>query len=241
MPTVKEVFEKHRSQFGSVPPRNKEFCCPYCLGAVSGHTQCYGCLQYFVRGPVPGALVDRVVPMTVALTPSAWYSALLTFKTWRAEHQPMLAALAWTYIEAHRPRIESILGADFVIAIVPSTRPGVGFSNSPLANTLRLVPPMRNLLKNLIEHDGETQIKHNGFAPEAFRPTPTPVSGRGVLLIEDTWVSGGTALSAASRLVDLGAEVLILPLARRASLGASEQAYIDYASVTPYDPTVWPR
>lgn len=53
------------------------------------------------------------------------------------------------------------------------------------------------------------------YYPTCFDPGPGEVEGQRVLLIEDSWVTGATAVSAAGALLGRGAEsVVILSLAR---------------------------
>ncbi len=88
--------------------------------------------------------------------------------------------------------------------------------------------------------------RHGRHFLEDLEPGPTEVSDERVILIEDTWVSGATALSAAGALLDRGAEsVAILPIARMVEPDPWNSCYggHPYLGVleTPYDPAEWPR
>ena len=85
-----------------------------------------------------------------------------------------------------------------------------------------------------------------GTLPPEVEPGPTGVSDERVILIEDTWVTGATALSAAGALLGRGVEsVAILPIARMVELGFWNSRYggHPYLGVLekPYDPAEWPR
>lgn len=89
------------------------------------------------------------------------------------------------------------------------------------------------------------EIYNVGLAPTAFRPGPISVAGKRVLLIEDSWTSGATAISAAGALLDGGAaSVLIMPIARIIPSGfwPDDHPYRT-AMKLPWDPDSdqWPR
>ncbi len=94
------------------------------------------------------------------------------------------------------------------VAVVPSGqgRPGA----HPLAGLVRAcvgLPPVRLSLRS-----GE--IHHRGVSPGWLR-VHTPVSGGDILVVDDTWVSGGSAQSTAAALKLAGARrVAIVVLGR---------------------------
>jgi orotate phosphoribosyltransferase len=64
-----------------------------------------------------------------------------------------------------------------------------------------------------------------------------------IILVEDTWITGATALSAAGALIEAGAEaVVITPIARemKPAYHGDDHPYLEYLTA-PYRLTVWPR
>jgi hypothetical protein len=231
---------------GSVPPAGRPYVCRFCLGPVTGYAQCYSCHVLFNQTAVPDALRTMVVPMTSVINPSQWYIWLSTYKTYYPERGDVLAALAYEYLQTHAVSIRKWLGSDPTLhTIVPSKR-GYTFDTQPLRRALARVPEMRAQLRETLRHDASQRVGRREYNPTAFTRGPASVKGERVLLLEDTWVTGATALSAAGALLDLGAEAVgILPVARMMENAhwPSDHAYIE-AMKKPYrayDPFEWPR
>lgn len=80
------------------------------------------------------------------------------------------------------------------------------------------------------------------FTPEMFDAT-IDVAGKRLLVIEDTWATGATALSACGALYAAGAEAVVLtPIARllNAPYFPVEHPYRQHLRGE-YDVTFWPR
>ena len=254
MPTVGEIFERERGVFGSVPSVTNDFVCRYCLGPVSPEfNQCFGCFRLLLNPhPVAGEDVyappeiqERITPATTVLNPSPWYSYLATYKRGRLEeYGPVLAALAYTYLDRHTARIADLLGGPLTqLAVVPSKR-GYVFGDQPLVKALSIVQPLRDQLGHLLDYVQGSNWGRQEYHPDAFRAGPTRIAGKRIALLEDAWVTGATAVSAAGALLREGAAgVVILPLARVVNLGYLPDATHPYrqAMAAPYDPDHWPR
>ena len=252
MPTVGEVFEQHRGVFSSVPTTAHDFVCPHCIGPKPAeYEQCYGCLKLL---KLPGAdvlpppsLRNRIVPITTALNPSPWYSYLLTYKRGRLEDLgPALVALTWIYVGRHDAQIrESLGGPCNCLTVVPSKRAGVVFANQPLVRALGMVQPLREQLTQTLVYVAGDEWRRQTYYPDRFQPMGTLVRGRRVVLLEDAWVAGGTAVSAAGALLREGASaVLILPIARvvnRDDAISDPTGEYRAGMKAPYDPDNWPR
>lgn len=211
------------------------------MGPVSdGWRVCYGCNQLIGGGAPPG-LEGRVIPMSVAQNPSPWYSRLVTYKKFQPEHRVVLAGLLGTFILAHRQRIEELLGGTLSALVpVPSKR-GVSFADQPLRQTLSMIVPFRELVRPLIECKGDGEIKRQRYNPAAFNVDPA-VRGQRIVLIEDLWVSGATAASAAGALLTHGANVIVLPIARMVEVAFYGDDHPYFAlSRQPHDVAQWPR
>ena len=98
---------------------------------------------------------------------------------------------------------------------MPSKKPGFTFPHQPFRQTLALVPPLAKQLRHTLTHIAGQSIGRREYNPAAFAPGPVSVEGERVVLLDDTWVTGATAVSAAGALLRDGAtSVAILPLAR---------------------------
>lgn len=257
METVQQVFNQHLEIFSPASAARFDFVCSYCLGpTLPKYEQCYACRRLFVeshdtRTPdgnidiswVPNALSRMVIPMTSVLNPSRWYTWLYTYKRGHPERSRVLAALAHTYLQANSGRIAELLGdSPTITTIVPSKR-GFSFNTQPFVRALSLAKPVAQGLHHTLDHVPEETLARFQYNPNAFRPGPVGVEGDRVLLLEDAWVTGATATSAAGALLRDGAEaVAIIPLARvvDADFWPPSHPYRRAMQVE-YDPTAWPR
>ena len=215
MTTTREILADWRDDIGLVPPANRDYVCKRCLGPVSNYEQCYGCFALFVEQGAPVELKDAIVPMTTALSPSRWYSALASYKTFQPEHKRVVASVAYHFLQTHEDKIAAMLGgAVTMITIVPSKR-GVDYAQQPLRSALSAVKPINDKLARTLRFIPGSKLGRKQYEPSVFSAAGANVKGERILLIEDTWVTGATSLSAGSRLLELGAEsVAIVPIAR---------------------------
>ena len=242
-PTASEVFDAARHLFGSVPAvASAGWICAQCLGPASeGFHWCMGCDRLFAGGHAPRRLQAKVVPMTTALNPSAWYSRLLTYKKGSPEHLRLLGALAATWLERHRAAIAKLLeGEPDLLTVVPSKR-GVEYARQPLRQALSYFGPPPLPLRQTLRHL-EGGHRHQ-YTPEIFAPAGASLAEQRIVLVEDTWVTGATAFSAAGALLAHGAKaVCILPLARSVDANFWGEPHPYRAAMrTPYDVALWPR
>lgn len=162
--------------------------------------------------------LELVVPISLAKTSqSQFYTVLKGYKSRypgaaQAQQQYQMAALYTRFLQSHRPHIADAAGSDWdVITIVPSSGDRAG--PHPLETTLKLSaylgPQYRLLLRR-----GTVAIAHNKSDDDGF-VTTEDVHGRRVLLIDDTFTSGGRVQSAASALARGGATVVAAVVAAR--------------------------
>jgi predicted amidophosphoribosyltransferase len=236
-----ETFDRNRRYFGSIPRTGEEYVCPLCLGPVNpGFTHCYGCSR--LRASAPASLLRCAVPMTSAAMPSPWYTRLRTYKRGQPEHAEVLTALCATFLAVHAQRLDRLLGGECdLVTVVPSKR-GRRWRELPLRRALSRVPEVRGRLGHALDFIAGATLQRHQYEPGAFAAGAEPVGGRRVLLIEDIWVTGATALSAAGALLREGATaVAVVPLARAIDKAFWEGSpYLD-AMAEPYDPGHWPR
>lgn len=242
MPSVSEVITANLHLFGSVPTVRPNEVCTICRGPVDGWRRCYACKE--LDDAVPFPLAGHVVPMTVALKPSAWYSRLYTYKGTEPHHRSVLGALSYAFIRSHRARIAQILGgAPDAVTVVPSKK-RVPTAAQPLWGVLSSVNPPLAGAGMLLRHVQGCQGGRQQYRPDCFVCVEN-VAGRRIILLEDTWVTGATAVSAAGALYAAGAEaVIVLPIARMVRTSTRFQpADLPYFTWVkePYDLARWPE
>lgn len=245
--TSRTILAEWGKDFGSVPAVTHDFVCRFCLGPVSTYRQCFGCNELFNVGRAPEVLKHRVVPMTSALNPSRWYSALSQYKGgFHAELGLVIATVAHHFLHSRAARIREALGGEAdIISPVPSKRAGVTYETQPLRIALARATAIASRLAHTLRHDPAIPVGRTRYQPEAFTAGPTPVAGRRVLLIEDSWVTGATAISAAGALLNAGAaSVLVMPIARIIRSGFWPEDHPYRAAMTQAwepDREQWPR
>lgn len=239
--SVWDILKERRPILGTVPSEDEAFVCALCLGPVSGFEQCFGCNKLFAGAP--WELHRKAVPMTSVVKPSPWYSLLAGYKTSAPQYMPVLASVAHAYLTEHQADLDNMLGGKAaVLTLVPSTR-GFTFENQPLRRTLAMSTELRGRLVQTMTHRPNVQIGRQEFKPSAFKVMKSLVKDERVILVEDTWISGSKALSAAGALLDAGArEVAIVSIARVLddSFWPSDHPYRE-AMKAPYDHKAWPR
>ena len=202
---------------GSVPAA-AAWRCDTCCGPKSPEfPRCYGCRQLF--GESPQELATCIVPITSAPEDGgAWYSTLISYKQTDKTRWPFLTAVVGGFIETHRQRIDALLGgeAEF-LCVVPSTR-GVDTNKQPLMQIARLVSAQGEEIpeaKPLLVHSGQPK-QRNRYNPDLYYvQDPDLVRARRIILLDDSWASGASAISAAGVLLDRrAAAVIVLPIAR---------------------------
>ena len=243
MPTTRDVVLANRQIFGCVPSHGEEYVCELCLGPVTSYAQCFACNQLFARNGVHPDLWGKVVPMTSVLNPSPWYGMLSTYKRGLVEHSPVLCSLAYEYLMVNAASIEELIGGEpAMFTIVPSKR-GFAFQDQPFRRALGRVEYLAQRLRHTLVFDSSRPISRWAYSPDSFTQGPEKVDGARVLLLEDSWVTGATAMSAAGALLKFGAStVVVLPLARVVDQGFWQQDHpYRQAMGKPYRFDAWPR
>jgi hypothetical protein len=185
--------------------------CTVCRGPVSpGFTRCYHCARHDRLGQ--GLLADAVVPVSYAIRGTPFAADLWRYKSrWApaASARASLLALLLAFLTDHGPCVwrHGIMPPPGRLAVVPTGagRPGP----HPL---LQLALPYLQLPSCPLTirpwHQGRD------LDLDRFRADPVP-SGASVLLLDDTWVTGASAQSAAAALKQSGARhVAVVVLGR---------------------------
>jgi hypothetical protein len=221
----------------AVPARGRGVCA-ICRDLIApGYARCRHCRR--ING-----LADAVVPVSLCLSGGALHAALRGYKdamtpAARDDHASQLAAILDRFLELHEPCLAqaATVGGFDTVTVVPSS--------SPVGDELR--PALRDLAG---ERCGATRSRHvrllaatgavsplRGFDERRY-VADADAGGRRIVLLEDTWVTGGRALSAAAALRAAGAlAVVVVALGRFINADHGENAK-RVAKLPRWSPTV---
>jgi hypothetical protein len=178
-----------------------------------------------------GLPLTPVAPVRLCPLPSPLYTVLLGYKESpvaeaRARFGAMVRALVHTYLTVRGPHLAAHLGGPVdAVALVPSThRPGtapLGLVEGLGSVVAAALPAARwepDLLRRAGGARGSPPVAHMRPNPAAFIPRAADthaVADARVVLLDDTYVSGARAQSAAAALRRSGARAaLIVPVGR---------------------------
>ncbi len=225
---------RRRARVYPPEPAGRAGVCAVCRGpAAPGYARCYQCGQHERLGP--GLLADAVVPISYAVKGTAFAGDLWRYTAGRelaAAARTSLLALLLAFLHDHGRCVwrQAGLTAPGLLAVVPTGcgRPGPHPLLDLAAPYLRLRPAP------LVIRPGS-----QGRDPDATRFYAERVRlNANVLLLDDSWVSGASAQSAAAALKRAGAgRVAVIVLGRHLDpadrLGAALAARL---APGPYDP-----
>jgi len=167
---------------------------------------CYTCR-------VQPANLDAVVPITYSEHLGQVHLALRTYKEGespaiRAYPAVRLAAILWRFLGIHEPCVASAADVDRfdLVTTVPSSDPKRD-EHSVLRIVAETAEPVKGRLRRPLRATGTVEGRE--FSPDRFEAVE-PVSGSSILLLDDTWVTGGHARSAAHALRQAGAAKIAL-------------------------------
>ena len=195
-------------------PPTAPLCCDVCRGPVGpGFTRCYQCGQHDLSGH--GMLADAVVPLSYAVKGTAFAGDLWRYKSLLAPGPSIrrarvsVLALLLTFLNDHGGCVwrHAAMPPPGRLAVVPTGcgRPGP----HPLLSLAS--PYLRLPVCPLVIRPGR---QGRDLDLDRFRAGRVP-AGASVLLLEDSWVSGASAQSAAAALKLAGARhVAIVVLGR---------------------------
>jgi hypothetical protein len=209
--------------------------CAVCRGPVRpGYARCYQCERHDLLGH--GLLADAVVPVSYAVKGTALAEALWRYKSCSAPSAPArrcLLALLLTFLNDHGSCVwrEAAMAPPDRLAVVPT-----GYGRPGPHPLLRLASPYLRLpLAPLAMRPGRQgrDLDVHRFQAGLVR------AGSGVLLLDDSWVSGASAQSASAALKLAGAaRVAIVVLGRHLSPADPRAGpLIARLSPAPYDPS----
>lgn len=178
--------------------------CPICWTFHDpAFPQCVSC--------VGSSHLDVVVPISYAPRGDQLAVALRGYKDehlypTRYHHAMRLAAILWRFLMTHEDHVAraSGVGSFDVVAVVPSKT----------THKDEARPGLRTIVGTVVEHTAsrferllrptDSELVGRYFDPDRYA-TARRTDGESVLLIDDTWVSGSSAQSAAAALRNAGA------------------------------------
>lgn len=224
----------------NVPPAGTDGACELCHGVVPGDwPKCFKCGQIWSQQ----SGFDRIrliVPCSVAVGGSPWYRAVYQYKAGSFDHYGnVLSEVLSTWLASNAARVSMALGRQpDVISVVPSKQ-----SNhpTPLWHVVSAIPGLRDRLERSLRYrPGSTRPASREVVIADQFELLTDVTGKAVLIVEDTWVSGQTPISAALALANAGAEAVALVCIARMVYPDTLSADYLAATATPYNPA-WPK
>jgi len=200
MPSVRELTALYENVM--LGPRRGSGVCRTCFNFTDGYARCYACDH--------GRLVlDAVAPISYSVAREQLHHALASYKRLDGDVArrlgASLAAIVWRFLAEHERCLAQAVGIDRfeLVTTVPSGDPSRD-ERHPLRWIVgELVAPTRDRYERLLWRS-EVEVPQRSFSPKKF-VAPTPVDGRSVLLIDDTWTTGASAQSAAAALKAAGA------------------------------------
>ena len=206
-------------------PKAGDGICVRCHGCPNpGFATCWSCATVERQVSRP---CDLVVPVSLYEIPSQLHHVLRHYKsgnypTMEADFTRRVAALLGYFVVTHGDHIRSAAGRDWdVITTVPSSTGRTG--QHPLVTAIGLLPTLRDQHEPLLRK-GPVDVAHLNADDRGY-VAKRPLTGRSVLLVDDTFTSSARAQSAASALAIAGAHVLaILPVGRVINPGYSDAA-----------------
>lgn len=218
MPSVYELSEPYRNHLIPVLPPGLGVCA-VCWTAVSPDFQlCYQCNAH---GSFGQRLADTVVPIALAvkheqLAHELWHYKYDVDQNVRSRLTTRLAAVLWRFLGQHEKHIAEAVGVpEFsIVTTVPGTHPREGAH--PLEYIVgTLVGQTKDRYEPLLTFGRCSAAAKHSLAANRYSATRSLPDGAAVLLVDDTWTTGGNAQSAALALRAAGAaKVAIVVIGR---------------------------
>lgn len=204
MATTAELTDPYLHIFTRVPPAGPGIC-PICHRPPNaGWTLCWSCDKTISQVSRP---VRRVVPISLYQVGDQLHTWLRGYKddrdaALRSRLRLRVAATLGRFLTNHGACVAP--GGWDIITTVPSSGDRAGVH--PLVQALALLRPYGQQYAPILEA-GSATVDHNRASDDGFVAREA-VDGRRVLLIDDTFTSGGRLQSAASRLQLDGANLV---------------------------------
>jgi predicted amidophosphoribosyltransferase len=224
MATVVELSEPYRNHLIPVLPSGWGVCSVCRVAANPGFRLCYPCNA--ARNEFRQGLADVLVPIALAvkheqLAHELWHYKYDVDPSVRARLGTRLAAVLWRFLGEHEKHIaEAVRVPEFsIVTTVPGTRKREG--EHPLERIVgTLVGQTRGRYEPLLTARQDRRASSHTLAADRYQASRTLPDGPAVLLIDDTWTTGGNAQSAALSLRSAGAaKVAVVVIGRHFDRG----------------------
>ncbi len=209
--TVDEASETYVSAMRNVPSPDQNACaiCKTFIG--EDWTYCIPCNRQLNS-------LDIVVPITYSLSMGQMHTVLRLYKDPPSDAQQFAAvrmvAILWRFLRDHESCIAHGAGVDRfdVTTTVPSTSQQRDHQNV-LRAVVQACGPAKDRYERLLRPAPDATESHELVADRYV--AQRRLDGERVLLVEDTWASGGHAQSAAYALKQAGAATVALVVVGR--------------------------
>jgi predicted amidophosphoribosyltransferase len=200
--TVEEASVAYEPAMRNVQPAG-DGVCVVCHQLIDpAYSRCYSC---------QGAphLLDAVAPITYSEHLGQMHTALRTYKNSLPQNERYaavrLTAILWRFLESHERCVARATGVEKfdLVTTVPSSSPERDAAG-PLRRIVDWCKPIKERHARLLTPTGSVPDGERGFSTDRYRATED-VDAADVLLIDDTWTTGGHAQSAAATLKSAGA------------------------------------
>jgi hypothetical protein len=230
--SVFELSEPYRNHLVCVLPPGPGVCA-ICRRAVDPEYRlCYPCRV--ARDGFGRRLAEVVVPIALAvkrqqLAHELWHYKYDADGQVRQRLQIRLAAVLWRFLGQHEVHIAEAAGVPRfdIVTTVPGTRPRD--DEHPLVHVVgTLVGQTRDRYQPMLRLGPDASVEGRAVLVNRYRATQGMTGHPAVLLVDDTWTTGGRAQSAAIALHDAGAaRVAVVVLGRHfdREFGSGETYY----------------
>lgn len=190
------------------PSADTDAVCRICRTFISPeYDRCYACLHQ-------PSYLDEVVPITYSEHLGQMHTALRMYKDGDDEARRFarirLMAILWRFLDAHEICVARAAGVEQfdLVTTVPSSTPERDDARPGLRRIVEGCTPIADRYERVLRSTGEVP-QGRDFSPRRYQAVRR-IDGARVLLIDDTWTTGGHAQSAAFALRDAGASSVAL-------------------------------
>lgn len=224
MATVFELSEPYRNHLIPVLPANWGVCSICRTAAHPDFRLCYPCNS--ARNEFRQGLADVVVPIALAVKREQFAHELWHYKydvdpNVRTRLGTRLAAVLWRFLGEHEKHIAEAVRAPVfdIVTTVPGTRQRE--SQHPLEQIVgTVVGQTKDRYEPLLTRSQNAAGPSHTLTADRYRATRALPDAPAILLIDDTWTTGGNAQSAAIALHAAGAaKVAIVVIGRHFDRG----------------------
>jgi len=203
--TVEEASVAYERAMRNVQPVGSGVCSVCHQFVKREYERCYSCMM-------GSRVLDAVVPITYSEHLGQMHTALRNYKDGLPQNQRYaairLTAILWRFIEAHEHCVARAAGTeDFdIVTCVPSSSKERD-EQGHLRQVVDWCGPLKDRHQRVLAPTGAVTDGDRNFSVQRFEAVGD-VDGKNILLVDDTWTTGGHAQSAAWALQQAGAETV---------------------------------